>query len=134
MTPELLAQNRAALEVHLDGLPLPADTPTPVLPARFLWLAGFATFWTLGSEALLAAAFLWPGAGGLARWRDGALLLFCASTYAVATIEGFGWLLIAMGVAQCDPGRRRWRTLYLTLFALILVYREIPWEWILGGV
>ena len=55
------------------------------------------------------------------------LLAFCATTYAVATIEGFGWLLIAMGVAQCEPARRSMPALYLAAYVLILFYREVPW-------
>ena len=66
-----------------------------------------------------------PPALGLARARDAALLLFCATTYAVAPVAGFGWLLLAMGVAQSEGRRVRW--LYLAVFALLVFHREIPW-------
>ena len=42
----------------------------------------------------------------------------------MAPVDGFGWLLIAMGVAQCE--RAFTRGLYLLVFALILVYRDVP--------
>ena len=56
-----------------------------------------------------------------------ALLLFCATTFAVAPVAGFGWLLMVMGVAQCERERKNMRSLYLATFSLILIYREIPW-------
>ena len=71
-------------------------------------------------------AFWWWSPAGLGRARHALLLLFCATTYAVAPVEGFGWLLIAMGVAQCDRERVFTRALYLVVYALILVYREVP--------
>jgi hypothetical protein len=63
--------------------------------------------------------------------RDALLLIFCVTTYAVATVEGFGWLLIAMGIAQCGSTRHTTRLLYLAIFGLIIFYREVPWvEWL----
>ena len=64
---------------------------------------------------------------GIAVIRDGLLLFFCATTYAITTVEGFGWLLVAMGVAQTPAGHHRTRLLYVVTFALILFYREVPW-------
>ena len=96
-------------------------------PPRLRLLAHALTVWTLAIEGLLATAFLWPGRRGPARLRDAALLLFCATTFAVATVAGFGWLLLAMGIAQCPAESGRTRVLYLATFALILFYREVPW-------
>ena len=54
-------------------------------------------------------------------------------TYAIVTVAGFGWLLIAMAVSQTDSADRRLRIVYTVVFALILLYREIPWaEAIIG--
>ena len=122
VTPELLESHRTLLEQHVDGA-MPGSIDGPVVPQRFLWLARFATVWTLVIEAAVAIAFLWPGTSRLCNARHALLILFCATTYAVAPVEGFGWLLIAMGVAQCEPERRTTRTLYLAAFALILLYR-----------
>ena len=132
MTPELLESHRDALLAHVDGPALQATTG-PVEPPRFLQLARLATMWTLVLEATVAATFLAPVGWRLSRHRHGALLLFCATTYAVATVEGFGWLLIAMGLAQCEPGRRWTPRLYVGVFFLILFYREVPWACLLAG-
>ncbi len=126
LTLEQLDAARAALERHADGglrEAMAAATPS----ARLENLALAMTGWTLAIEAAVAAAFLWPPDRGLSKLRDGLLIAFCATTYAVATVEGFGWLLIAMGVAQCAPDRTRMRFAYLATFALILYYREVPW-------
>ena len=122
---EQLTEAREVLWQHLDGAAA-GGHEMPALPLRFEWLARFATLWTLGSEALVAVSFLLPDRRGLAALRDPVLLMFCATAYALLpTIAGFGWLLLAMGVAQCDPERHRVRLTYLGAFALLLVYREL---------
>ncbi|MFP8874884.1 MAG: hypothetical protein VCB42_10290 [Myxococcota bacterium] len=102
-----------------------------VEPPALVFLAGVMTTWTLAVEALLAVVFLWPDGSRpgplLSGLRDGLLILFCASTFAVAPVAGFGWLLVAMGVAQCGPGRTRVRGFYLATFLIILVYASVPW-------
>ncbi|MBW2314358.1 MAG: hypothetical protein JRH10_09220 [Deltaproteobacteria bacterium] len=123
---EDLEAHRAVLRAHVDGLQ-PAAVAGLELAHRFSWMATGATLWTVAIEALLAVVFLWPGERGPARLRDAALLVFAASTYSVATVEGFGWLLLAMGLAQCPAERRRTRLAYVAAFALILFYREVPW-------
>jgi hypothetical protein len=132
LTPEALEEQRASLVEHIDGPALPAFEPPP-RPPRFEALARLGTVWTLVLEAAIALAFLWPLGRGPSRLRDAALLLFCATTYALAPVAGFGWLLLAMGVAQCESDRRGTRLLYLTVYALILGYREIPWASLLAG-
>ncbi|MBW2714325.1 MAG: hypothetical protein JRC77_11320, partial [Deltaproteobacteria bacterium] len=117
---------RDVIGQHVDG-PLLSGAPSLDLSKRFLWLAHFTTYWTVLIEGLLAMAFFWPKGKGLSKLRDLLLICFCATTYAIATVDGFGWLLIAMGVAQCDSDRRRTRLCYLGTFALILFYREVPW-------
>jgi hypothetical protein len=85
------------------------------------------TWWTVILEGTTAIAFLWFINRGISMVRDLVLLIFCTTTYVVTPVEGFGWLLIAMGVAQCDSARRKTRLLYLAVFGLILFYREVPW-------
>jgi hypothetical protein len=99
----------------------PAADPPPE-PPRLRRMALLATWWTAAIEASLAAAFLLPP---LASLRDPLLLFFCATTFAIAPVEGFGWLLLAMGAAQTDPSRRKLRLAYLAVFALLLAYREL---------
>ncbi len=119
---EVLDHNRLALEQHVDG-PALAGAPHLTLTPRVDWLAALMTGWTLTIEAAVAIAFLW----GPARFRHAALLVFCVTVYAVATVAGFGWLLVAMGVAQCAPDEAKARMSYVVAFVLILVYREVPW-------
>lgn len=75
------------------------------------------------AECAVAAAFLWPRNGFPAHWRDATLLFFCTTVYAVATVEGFAWILLAMGLAQSEPSRTRIRAAYLGVFFLIFLYR-----------
>jgi hypothetical protein len=124
---------REILDLHLDGA-LPGGNQPLELSKRFLGLATFTTYWTVLIEGLLALAFFWPVNRGLSKLRDPLLICFCATTYAVATVDGFGWLLIAMGVAQCEPARWRTRLGYLAAFALILFYREVPWANIMADI
>jgi hypothetical protein len=123
---EQLDALRGFLRVHADLDP-PA-LPPPPQPGRFVAVAQAVTLWTLAIEAAIAVAFLWPRAGAVRRARDALLLCFCATTYTIAGIESFGWLLLAMGAAQCE--RQRAATLggYALVFALLLLSRELPWS------
>ncbi len=123
--PETLDSSRRALWQHLDGLS--PGLALPELSAAFHRLALFLTFWTIGLEAVVAVCFLWPGRATRGA-RHGALLVFCATTFALlSSIASFGWLLLAMGLASCDASRRRTKLAYLAVFALILVSRELEW-------
>jgi hypothetical protein len=112
-----------------------AEAPRLLETPRLHGAALLATAWTLGIEALVAVGFLWPAAGppGPRRrrwlhpgsWRDPALLAFAWTTYAVAPVVGFGWLLAAMGFAQAADRRVRW--LYAGTMVLILVHHRVPW-------
>ena len=115
---------------HVDGQ-LIGSLYYPEIPGRFLTVALFLTYFTVIVEFLVAVAFLWPLNKGLSKYRDYVLLFFCATVYSVATVEGFGWLLLAMGIVQVYQGRFRTRILYILVFALILFYREVPWVTIL---
>lgn len=99
--------------------------PVPLESERFRAVAWLATLVTFAIEGLLALAFLWPLGRGPSRIRDPLLICFCASTYLVAPVSGFGWLLIALGVAQTEPERWRTRAAYLAVFGLVYLYREI---------
>jgi hypothetical protein len=113
--PAQLDALRAFLRTHAD-LAAPGSLAGPEIPQRLMQLACALTFWTLAIESALAAAFLWPR---LARLRDPLLLIFCATTYPVIGIEDFGWLLLAMGVAQAEPQRSATRRAYVVVFALL---------------
>jgi hypothetical protein len=117
--PGALAARREFVAQHVDGAGL-ADVAAPE-PPRLRRLALAATRLTLALEAAVAVAFLAPLGRG-AWLRHALLLLFCATTYAVAPVAGFGWLLLAMGVAQCEPGARRLRLAYVGAFTLLVLY------------
>jgi hypothetical protein len=117
--PGALAARREFVAQHVDGAGLAFDPPAE--PPRLRRLALLATWLTLALEAAVAAAFLAPL--GRRLWlRHALLLLFCATTYAIAPVAGFGWLLLAMGVAQCEPDARRTRLAYLGVFTLLIFY------------
>lgn len=118
---------RSHLEQHRDTPP-PWDEESVEIPARIVSLAVAATLWNLFINAALAVSFAWPGSGRrLTSLRHLLLLVYCAITYAVATVDGFGWLLLAMGASLCAPQMRRTRLAYMTVFVMVLFYREIPW-------
>ena len=74
---------------------------------------------------LLGLAFLWPGRRGPARIRNWVLLLFGWTTYAVATVPTFGWVLMTFGAAQCRRDERVERFLLTLSCGLILIYSYV---------
>jgi hypothetical protein len=121
LDPERLAGNREALLSALRSGGSAA--PALVEPARFAWAVAGSTWWTLLVEVALALAFSLPRVPG--RLRHGLLVLFCATTFAIAPVAGFGWLLVAMGLAQTAPGVAGWRIAYLAAALLILLFRGL---------
>jgi hypothetical protein len=119
--------NDAAVDALLSGATPPEDSRL-IEPPELRRLAAGLTLFTGVAEAALAAAFLWPPGGRVARLRHLLLLGFAVATYSFATVRGFGWLLMAQGVAQCEPDERRTRAAYLAVFALIGLYRAVPWS------
>ena len=96
-----IEQHRAALQPLGAGAELAIDDSL-VEPPAFRRLALLLTWGGVGMEAALAAVFLAPLSPGLFWLRHALLLAFCAVTYAVAPVAGFGWLLLAMGASQID--------------------------------
>ena len=119
-----------ALEANRMFLLGARDAPEALAltPAFRAWTWS-ATLWTLITEGALALMFLAPPSM-TARFRDALLLAFCIVTYAFAPVAGFAWLLLSMGLAQAPPGRR-WSAAYLATAALVLLYDQEPWGWLL---
>jgi hypothetical protein len=92
--------------------------------SRLRALAWLATWGGLALEAAIAIAFLAPSRGRLPHVL---LLAFCAVTYAVAPVAGFGWLLLVMGLAIVAPEDTPLVRAYVAAFLLVLVYSEVPW-------
>lgn len=124
--PSLLELNEVAhralisYDSHLDSVQL---ATVPGLDRLALGL----TWWSLALEAAIALAFLVPRRARIAGLRHGLLIVFVVSTYAVAPVIGFGWLLVAMGFVQCDRSRRKTRLLYLLSLLLLQAFR-LPWS------
>ena len=127
---EQMAQNRA----FLDPLPEGAELLTPppfVEPPRLRALAAVTTWGGLMLEGLIALTCLIP-LQRLDIARHALLLAFCVTTYALAPVAGFGWLIATMGLAQCRPHQRSLLGAYVAVFLMILVYSEIPWAGMLA--
>jgi hypothetical protein len=129
---EQMEELRHLISQHVDGQILQAQK-IPDQPERFVLVSQILTHSTLIMESLVALSFLWPLGRGISKFRDIFLIIFCVTTYAVATVQGFGWLLIAMGVAQSDPGKWRIRIAYIAVYVLIIFYKEVPWIDLLLG-
>jgi hypothetical protein len=121
-----LAANREALRLLPDGAEL-LNPPTIHEPLRLRALAAASTWGIVALEAAIAVLMLAPLTMALARLRHAALLLFCAITYLFAPVAGFGWLLLAMGVAQLEPRQITLRRAYVGAFVVVIFYGEIPW-------
>jgi hypothetical protein len=120
-----LAESRAAL------LPVPAGVevvngPVLVEPPSLRALGLALTWGGLALEGALALVFLAPGSPRILQARHLLLIAFCASTYAVAPVAGFGWLLVAMGLSQLEERETALRAAYLAAFVIVLVYSETP--------
>jgi len=95
--------------IAMQGLTGPIATQTVATLTTVPAVAAIAdamTWSTLLLESWIAIAFLLPRAGVLGRYRDVPLLCFLLTTYSVATVPGFAYLLLVMGFVQCE--RRRW--------------------------
>jgi hypothetical protein len=123
VAPSMHEANRKALAQltswqGLDGAQALRTTPDLVRWAKVM------VAWTFVIEGLIAAAYLVPSRFSLARWASPLLLLFVATTYALAPVLGFGYLLLALGIAS--ETRPRMRLAYLALF-LGLRLHTVPW-------
>jgi hypothetical protein len=112
-----MAENRRFLEPLPEGAEL-LDPPAFVEPPRLRVFAAVATWGGLLLEALIALLCLIPGEGRTQIARHAVLLVFCATTYALAPVAGFGWLIATMGLAQCRPNQRPLRGAYVVVFVL----------------
>ena len=126
LTPDELAESREYLRPLPEGsvraeVPRLHDTPS------FTALVYFSTWATVLLEALCGFFFLFRFRNRSSIVPHVLLLLFCVTTYAVATVPGFGWLLLTMGLASVDAENRRLRTAYLLAWLLVLAYFVMVW-------
>ena len=81
------------------------------------------TWWTILIEGALALFCLWPGNGLVAIIRSLVTLVFAASTYLLAPVMGFGWMVIIMGFAQAPEKYQKLRASFIVVLLVIYVYR-----------
>jgi hypothetical protein len=105
---------------HLRGLDISTATLSTATGIRGLAIG--LTVWTLLIEGLLAVLFLLPDGPRIAKVRNIALLVFGFSTYCVAPVRGFGWILMLLGLAQCREHERGFRLAYFIAFLAIQAY------------
>jgi hypothetical protein len=96
--------------------------PLTVSP-RLRYVATFLTWWTIIMEGAMAVLFFLPFSSTISVIRNATLLVFAVTTYAVAPVVGFGWLLMILGITQANrPQDGAWRVGYLAAFVLIRAY------------
>jgi hypothetical protein len=126
LSPRQLEQNRHALAPRPDGAEL-LDPPLVHEPPRLRALATVSTWGILWLEAAVACLMLAPARRAASALRHAVLLLFCAITYAFAPVAGFGWLLLAMGLAQLQTDQAGFARAYVGAFLLVIFFDEVPW-------
>jgi hypothetical protein len=128
-----LLENREYLFPLPQGAEL-LDPPRLVEPPALKRLAHIFTWGSVLIEAAVAFVMLIPLPGPLRQIRHLLLLGFCVVTFAFAPVAGFGWLILVMGLAQCDRGQKRMRAAYFIAYLLVLLYSEIPWVQLLYNI
>jgi len=130
LTADDISADRTMLEPLPEGAVL-ADPPAVHESSRFRAMAVATTWGALLLEALVAVLCLMPESRRVEVPRHAAILAFCITTYALAPVAGFGWLIAVMGLAQCRTEQRLLRASYTAVFFLVLLYSEVPWTGVL---
>ncbi len=89
-------------------------------------LAKALTWWTIGIEATIAILFLIPDHPSKRRFtmlKHWSLIFFILSTYLIAPVFGFAWLLILMGLACLPQGYGHMRLAYVITLLMTQLYR-----------
>ena len=77
------------------------------------------TIWTVFIEGSIAGVFLLPDRFRATALRDPLLILFVLSAYPIATVVGFGQVLVVLGLAQTRNRLGVERAVYLACFVLL---------------
>lgn len=119
-----LQMNRILESRLIEGA---VETVTLETTTRIRALALLLSWLTILIEGTLALLFLMPRPGRrLHLWRAGGLFGFVLATYAVAPVVGFGWILIAMGVAQLPREFHGFRAMFVGLFVCLPLFKLPP--------
>ena len=79
--------------------------------------------WTLAIESLVAILFLVPSRFRMARWAEPALIVFILSTYVLAPVVGFGWVLILLAMASTTLPRPIAHVFYPLAFVVLVAFQ-----------
>ena len=101
----------------------PLESITLISNPRIDVMAIGMTWWTIMIEGLIALVCLWPGDRLIAKIRSMVVLVFAATTYLLAPVLGFGWMVIVMGFAQCPEQYKKLRASFLIVLGLLYIYR-----------
>lgn len=123
LSPEAYAHNHV-LEQQLRDPTSGQSVATLADTSRIPVLAAVMSWWGAASEAAMGAVFLAPLREGRAWLRHAVLFAFCATTYAIVPVGGFGVLLLTLGLAQAPRGTRL-RVIYLAALVVMLGYAAI---------
>ena len=96
--------------------------PVQALP-KVTWLATFLTWWTVLIEGVLAILFLLPLRGKPSWFRHALLAVFVATTYSVATVSVFAWVVVVLGLCATTNNERTFRVIYVGLLLLLQIFR-----------
>ncbi len=122
VNPEVIEMNRNLMN-EIKTLPWKEIEYSLESTHRSVIMAHFLTWWTIIIEGVIAISFLVKNGGYLYRYRDYILGVFILSTYTVASVIGFAWLIIAMGISQVDEKfsiqKKLW---YLFLFIIMAFF------------
>lgn len=89
-------------------------------------LADTMVWWTMALEGLVTILFLLPAKYRITQWGDILLVVFLLTTYLIAPVIGFGWVIGTMAFTQCDKSRWKMRVVYLFTILFLQLYR-FPW-------
>lgn len=131
VTVEQIDIAREYLEGDYRSASAPENLPFAI-PGSLWWLAILSTAWNLLEQTLIAIAFLVPNSSWLGRLRNPLLLLFCFTIYAVVPVVSFGWLVLAMGLAQTGAQSAITRCWYIGVFFALIFFYEVPWAELLN--
>lgn len=89
-------------------------------------LAVLMTWWTVAIELAIGLLFVLPLKAIRFLWaRHLVLLLFMVTTYVVAIVPGFCWMLLCLAIASTDERDKGFRAFYLAMIALVQFYQVI---------
>ena len=113
------AQNTRAIASLYDVEAMNLTTTLAVGP-RIRVLAFVMTWWGVVVETLLAVTWLAPLRGRMSSVRHLLLFVFCATTYGLVAISGFGAILLVMGMATVNEHARLRNSYAIAVIVLIL--------------